>query len=87
MTLIHLSVTSKSYLLLSPIATVADMFLFIRYPVLDFEHYVLFGIKKKKNEQEAIKGDEKEYKPSRIQGHYFLNAWHPDDQMNNACSY
>lgn len=47
MTLIHLSVTSKSYLLLSPIATVADMFLFIRYPVLDFEHYVLFGIKKK----------------------------------------
>ena len=48
MAVIHLSVTSKSYLLLSPVATVADMFLFIRDPVLDFEHYVLFGGIKKR---------------------------------------
>lgn len=40
----------------------------------------------KENEQEAIKGDEKEYKPSRVWGNYFLNAWHPDAKMNNVCT-
>lgn len=40
----------------------------------------------KENEQEAIKGDEKEYKPSRVWGNYFLNAWHPDAKMNNVCA-
>lgn len=40
----------------------------------------------KENEQEAIKGDEKEYKPSRVWGNYFLNAWHPDAKMNNGCA-
>lgn len=40
----------------------------------------------KENKQEAIKGDEKEYKPSRVWGNYFLNALHPDAKMNNGCA-
>lgn len=40
----------------------------------------------KENEQEAIKEDEKEYKPSRVWRNYFLNAWHPDAKMNNGCA-
>lgn len=40
----------------------------------------------KENEQEAIKADEKEYKPSRVWGNYFLNALHPDAKMNNGCA-
>lgn len=79
-----LTATSKAYLLVVPVVIVADMFLFIHYPALDFAHYVLFGVKE--NEQEAIKGDEKEYKPSRVWGNYFLNALHPDAKMNNGCA-
>lgn len=67
---INVSVTSKTHLLVVPFVIVANMFLFINYPALDFAHNVLFGVKKKKKEkeQEAIKGDEKEYKPSRVAG-------------------
>lgn len=45
-TLINLSPTSKAYLLVVPIEIVADVFLFIHYPALDFAHNVLFGVKR-----------------------------------------
>ena len=62
------------------------MFLFIPfYPVLDLHITSCLGLKE--NEQEAIKGDEKEYKLSRTLGNYFLNAWHPDARVNNALSH
>ena len=41
-----LTATSKAYLLVVPIMIVADMFLFIHYPALDFAHNVLFGVKR-----------------------------------------
>ena len=44
--MINVTVTSKPYLLVVPIAIVADVFLFIHYPALDFAHNVLFGVKR-----------------------------------------
>ena len=38
--------TSKAYLLVVPIVIVADVFLFIYNPALDFAHNVLFGVKR-----------------------------------------
>lgn len=47
-----------------------------------FSHYVLFGLKEKRVREKPLKGDEKEYKRSRLCANCFPNARHPNAKQS-----